>query len=317
MFTPPHLERLSDQKTQEGRIGAEFAGKRGSHLKCLSSFEDLIREHAPLPTSSDVARTQPAYFNEFTYTECMGCLWVTPQSSEIAARMMLKASQDTRTRAFDVYSRLTPRDKYDLGSTPPPPASKTIAFVPGSNCFKDAVSREQLTRLLHSTDALVKLHPLSNFDLVRDLGREFGYHRLLDPKDSGFYYLDQAETVWTAATSELGLYAVIQGKPIFNLTTYHFEARSSYSPFYFLLWSKSVEERRELLRRMVNSPYSGFVHPDDPNVVDKLREYFKEIMTLREVFKPLMYELSSAEYSDAFMQKTSKGAAADAVRAGR
>lgn len=312
--TPAHDMRLADRGVQDRKITPEFAALRGPHLDRLAPLEELVRELAPLPVSYDVTRLQLPFFQEFTYTEMLGGLYVAPQSSEMAARMAAAADGDLAEHAFDAADAVIQcaGDKYRLESSEG--WAKKVAFLPGSNIFAEAVSREALTRLMHEDpEVVIKPHPMTGLELVRHLGRSFGYHRVLDPMASGWNCLVAAEVAYVTTTTEMGLYAVLRTTPIANLSAFPAEARGVYNPFYRLLWRESTIGRLRCLRRVLSSPLSGFVHPDDPNPRGRLERYFAAAMAAREPFRPLVHEIEPAAWSAAIAPRSQKPEAPHAV----
>ncbi|TXI09296.1 MAG: hypothetical protein E6Q76_06055 [Rhizobium sp.] len=289
-------ELLTDTRLQAKKIGPMYASMRGEHLQELAAVEALVREAAPLAISYDVHRAQAPYFHEFTYTECLGGgLLVSPQSVEVSARMVQMAL-DQSDQGFDAAPAILEQrqqrgtlDKYRLNeSTSPGP--KAVAFIPGSNCFSEMVSREVLARAMADDPGMViKPHPMSDGELVAGLVRDFGYYRILDPRESGDACLMDAETVYATTTTEMGLYAVLMGKPVHNIGNFFNEGRGTYSAFYRPLWGKTPADAGATLRKALNSPYGGFFHKDDPNLPDRIDRYFKAVMTVREVMKPLIW----------------------------
>lgn len=290
-----HRERLDDA-SHTARLGP-YADKRGSHLHALKSLETLAHAKAPLPMSFDVSRSQPPYYNEFSYTECLGMLLIQPQSSEMGARMAAYAmSAPLPFDDFDAASMVASCDKYRLEGEAPD--CEAVVFPPGSNIFELCVSPELLDRAMgENPDLRIKLHPLTNPAFMERLGIHYGYHRLIDQNISGWACLNKASTVYTTTASEMGLYAFLSGKHVINVTSYGYEAQGSYNLIYRLLWNRSPEDVVATLTHLLNSPYTGVFHPSDPNIEAKLELYFGKAMELRETFKPLVREYSPREFA--------------------
>lgn len=292
----------SDRDAQVDAIGEEFFDLRSPHLAELQGLEALVRATAPLPVSYDVGRIQPPHFHEFTYTEGLGCLMVSPQSREAAARLAAGTARHARFSVADaIEARLRsgePADKYRLDA-PLNPAATKIAFIPGSNIFGTMVSRELFTRTLtEDPEIFIKPHPITDERLIRHLGREFGYHRLLDPRSSGVAYLAQAERVYTTTTSELGLFAVLMGVPISNIGNYINESGGIYHHFYRLVFGLEPARAREDLRAALDSETAGLLHPDDPDPERRLRHFFARAMSVREMLKPFVNEISPIAWGE-------------------
>lgn len=322
-----HYRRMGEDDELSRRITPEFVKRRGAHLKLLEPLEDLVREISPLAISYDVTRAQPPWFQEFTYTEMLGCFYVAPQSSELAARVV-QAAYDSDTcvpdagGGFDAVAAIMARpqmDKYALSATKGP-LPERVVFLPGTNLFDSAVSRELLVAAMtRYPDLHIKPHPMTNERTLRTLGRLFDYERVLEPMASGWDYLQAARHVYVTTATEMGLYAVLLGKRVHNISQIKAEARGAYAPFYRLLWDLDPDEARAALVRALNAPAGGFVHPADPDLRAKLTAAFGLAMALRAPFRPLVHEYDPEQY--AAMLRGAPNAAPmrtsdDAVRAG-
>ncbi len=294
---PPQFsrERLGDAAAQNHKIGPEFAAMRGGHLSELSPVEAVVRDVSPLPISYDVNRLQQAYFSEFTYTEMLGSgLLVSPMSVEVSARLVQMAL-DRPDQGFDAAAAVLEQvetrgtlDKYKLDAREVPTA-KAVAFLPGSNIFHDMVSREALSRAMWEDDELViKPHPMTDGKIIGELCGMFGCNRVFEPRVSGHACLMAAERVYALSTTEMGLYAVLMGKPVSNIGNFWNEGRGAYSAFYRPLWGKSPADASAILTHALNSPFSGFMHKDDPDLPARASTYYAAAMDVREVMKPLM-----------------------------
>ena len=294
---PVHRERIGDKKTQVDKIGEDFASMRGKHLDALSEIEELAHAKAPLAIAYDVGRAQPPFFLEFTYTEAMGLLYIAPASSEIAARVIAHAVSQPSDNRFDTASQVALRDKYNLPVTGRA-SHKRVAFIPGANIFQVCVSKEAVDREMHNhPETVIKPHPMSHPALLRDLASCYGASRVLEPQSSGWEALLGTEEVLTTTSSEMGLYGALMGKRIRNITNAGFEARGAYGPFYRVLWDLSPDAAAERLRHIINSPYSGLFHPNDPNVSEKMDAFFELAMALREPFRPFVREYDYRDYA--------------------
>jgi len=279
------------------RLGP-MADRRGAHLDKLSVVEELLHTKSPLPCSFDVSRGQPPYFNEFTYTECLGMVLVQPQSCELGARLLAYAADAPQMiGGFDVASVVASCDKYRLDHIETD--HRNVVFPCGSNLFNICVSREAMDRAMHGDPALmIKLHPLTSPGLIEMLGNSYGYHRLIDPSASGWAVLEKAEKVYVTTTSEMGLYGFLLGKEVINVTSYSFEAQGTFNAIYRLMWGLRRDVAKATLMRVVNSPFSGVFHPDDPDLGEKMDLYFAKAMELRQPFKPLVYEYEPRAYTE-------------------
>lgn len=300
---PVSQERLADADVQARKLGPLATLRDGTLARTLGPLEEKVRAAAPLPVTYDVTRMQPPFFAEFTYTELFDSLFVAPQSTEAAARLAASAAADEASfSAFDygaaAIGRVTP-DKY-VQEAGVDPDVRRVVFLPGSNLLTRIVAKEILVPAMRRDSGLfLKPHPLTNEETLRLLGREFGYHRILRADASGWAYLRQAEEVFVTTSTQMGLYAVLLDIPIRNISAFGAEPRGAYFPFYRLLWALPPAEARRTLERTLNSPLSGVMHPDDPRLDERLDRYFDYAMGVRRNLRPLVEELTPAQWSDA------------------
>ena len=306
MRSPLENESISDNDTHVRKVGSDFAKMRKPHLQKIQPLIDHAKQVSTLPVVYDITRLHHPYFNEFTYTEFLGCLYISPQSVEVAARLTQKAFEDTNLYEFDIVGKIFERnkeektlDKYNLKLEEDTLNPKKVVFIPGDNVFKTIISREILTTVMMThEDCLIKPHPMSTGDLLRTLGREFGYRRIIEPLASGWKCLQDAEEVYCSTATEMGIYAALLEKPIHNIGNYLLEARGAYTPFYRLMWNKSIPDTRATVEKILNSPLSGVFHHDDPLAKEKIETFFKAAMEIRSYMKPLTHEIGLTEWAD-------------------
>lgn len=293
-----HRQLMSDPKHQKDKIG-DFALYRKKTLNDkLGPVENIVRKYAPLPITYDIGRLQLPYFNEYTYTDTLDAIYVTPQSNEVASIMAKKALDDERYPRFDFTKSFEAGrneagtfDKYNL-PTDVEEISKKVIFPPGSNLFYKMVSKENLFRLMHEDpEVMIKPHPLSNTELLRKLGRDFGYHRLINQNDSGYTVLTKVEQMWGTTASELPIRAALLGKHVHNIGNFFEEQIGSHTPINRLLWNTKGDEAKIRASRIIGSPLSGMFWPDDPDLEENIKLYFAETMKVRESSRSLLYNL--------------------------
>lgn len=290
-----HEERMGDPEAQKKKVGEKFAALRMPHLERLKPLEDMLRDKAPMPITYDVQRHSPPWFLEYTFTEMMGLILVSPQSCEVSARIVQDAFEHPADDRFDVANAVTQSDKYALGNVDQP-TFKRVMFMPGSNISQVCVSTDFVDREMHEfPETVIKPHPMTHPNHLREMGIRYGYDRILEPMASGWAYLQGADVVYVPTSSEMGLHAVMMGKQIVNLTTFSFEPRGTFNTFYRLLWRAS--DPKAVLTHLLNSPTSGVFHPDDPNVGEKMDRFFAKSLELREPFRPLVQEYERSAYA--------------------
>lgn len=312
MKSPLEHESISDSEVHVRKIGKEFSDIRKPHLEVLQPLVDHAKTLTDLPLVYDVTRLHPPAYTEFSFTEFLGCLYISPQSIEVATRLVdHAANHDTEYDNFNIVQEIFKRqdfeptlDKYSLNNTELSHYPSKIIFTPGDNIFKPMISREILTRVMvEHEDCMIKPHPMSSNELIRFLGREFGYRRIIEPSSSGWHCLMKAETVYCSTSTELGIYAGLLNKEIINIGNFFNECRGAYSPFYRIIWNLDKSERQDALTNILNSPYSGVFHPKDPDVKKKMQDFFSLSADIRKYLKPMAYEIGPTEWADIQMSK--------------
>lgn len=312
MFIENHKELLVDNKVHEKKIG-ESVNLRQPHLNDLKELEQKIRNLCPLEYCTyDVVRFSKPYFREFSYTEMMGGLLVTPTSSEIAIQTTSFAINnpvdELNPHIQDFFGERIEKqgglDKYKLNQEISKKNVKKIVFLPGSNIFGELVSKENLARLLwEDSDVYVKFHPFTHEGTIRALCGDFGYERFIDPMESGWEYLFNAEEIWVTSATELGFYGVLFDKTVHNISNFFAEQKGAFYPIFKHVIGKEKEVAKENLLQLLSSPYSGFFMPNDPDVDSKIKLFYKKSMELREPHKPMIFESNNVQLVQREIQK--------------
>lgn len=290
MVTP--ILSMFDPESERRQLGGQVRKRR--HIDVLKPVEEYLREVAPLPASYDVGRPQPWYFSEFCYTEFCGGLLVLPQTDELAVRVLHESLQG-QSKANDPVPFILDRiesagtgDKYQLDHPGIP--AKRVVMLPGSNLLTELVSRELLTRAMAEDPGLIiKPHPLTHAADLRFLRMEFGANRIMSEKASGWEALKNAEEVFTVPCSEMGAYAVLLGKQTHNIANYLTERGCSYFPVMWDVLGKPKEEAYTKLHAKFNAMSSGIIFAEDPDFKEHIDSYFSLAMTVRERFKPMVW----------------------------
>ena len=124
---------------------------------------------------------------------------------------------------------------------------------------------------------------------MRRLRLEFGAHRLLPTKASGFQAMLAADTIWATGTTELAGYASYLGKEVKTLSNIFHERSGAYFPVFRLLAGKTSDEAKSNLMKILHSDRSGIFFMEDPEWSSKVDLYFKAAMEIRDFFRPLVF----------------------------
>jgi hypothetical protein len=279
-----------EMKKQTGGIVS-----KNPSLQNVIPVEDYILQTAPLPITYDVNRPQNWYFNEYTYTEFMGGIAISPMNDEMACRNIISAMKNQST--FDVeqaiYDRLEKNgtlDKYTLTDMPSK-KWKHVIVLPGTNLLPTHISKEIISRLMweHGDNIALKPHPLTHEQDVTQMGKDFGKHRVIPANVSGWEVIKHADTVYTTSSTELAMYACLFGKTVKTIGSIFFERTGSYYPTFMHIAGESSRTARKNLLKILKSNSSGIVFGEDPNYEEKVDTFFKQTLKLRNKFKPIVY----------------------------
>ena len=258
----------------------------------LARLEKVFREVlAPDMPSYDVNCGQGADFDEWTYTEGLGCFLALTQSIEINARLTLQASQWPGDIRVDYAAALRDglADKWDLPAQDIEEGVK-VFFPPGNN-LGWIINTDNVLRAFYMDKSWrLKPHPITSDEDVRQAKLAFGATRIYNRDCSGMGLLRAADTVGYTTTSELGIVAKILGKPTVDFTKFEFEGHGRYHAIYLAL--RQEIEPSVVLNRLVNCPWSGLTPLNTPSEEARRRfeAYKKETVALRSQCAPLTRE---------------------------
>lgn len=279
-----------EMKKQTGGIVS-----KNPSLQNIIPLENYILQAAPLPITYDVNRPQYWYFNEYTYTEFMGGIAISPMNDEMACRNIINSMKYQTT--FDVeqiiYDRLEKNktlDKYTLTELPSK-KWKHVIVLPGSNLLGSHISKEIISKLMweYGDNIVLKPHPLTHEHDVTQMGKDFGRHRVISANISGWEVIKNADTVYTTSSTELAMYACLFGKKVKSIGNIFFERTGSYYPTFMHIVDATPKNARKKLLKILKSNSSGIVFAEDPTYEEKINNFFKETMKLRKKFKPIVY----------------------------
>lgn len=203
---------LAKNANDENRIGPN---KRNEGLFSTAEIEQLLEKTSPLAITCDVRSTHPPYFSEFCYHDVLNGIQLITLSAEVTARMSVKAAAMTADKPFPLGEVM---DKYQLGA--PVKKYRKVIFLAGSNAT-NLMDQSKIQKLMVEDDEwVIKLHPVTQEKMIRELASIYGYHRLIDPKISGMEVLKNCEEMATMSTSEMFLLGRMLGKPVINVSRY-------------------------------------------------------------------------------------------------
>ena len=189
------------------------------------------------------------------YTECFGAtgsIMIHPASFDLWSIMTEKVI-GTEIDAGRIKRFIESGDKYNSVNRHdfPEGTFKKVVILPGSNLLS-YLNKEKIA-LLVQQGAFVKPHPITQRVDIFNMEQMFG-NKLLPKLESGWSVIKAAEEVYCTLSTELGLYASLQGKKV-HLIRY---ADSMRVGTYFALYKYLPN-----LKNLLSTPKSGIITLDD------------------------------------------------------
>ena len=264
---------IRDSYRNEDRIGDLQVSD--DYLQFQLDVEDFIEKHSPLPVTFDVAQCQPPHYSEYTYTDYAGAVWIKSLSAEFNSRYFM-------TLPTDNEGELIFREKYELTELQHEEKDdRTILFLAGTNLYEQ-IAWEIVDRVLYFNDsALIKPHPLTNEEGLKKLGKRYGWHHILGPHDSGYYWFNKASRIYATANSELFVRSMITGKYVDCLTILEKIPRCGYFSFFILNKNGYTGDQ---IKSVILDKSSGIVFPHQQDWQERLLSYFEKTMEFRKQF---------------------------------
>lgn len=283
MFRALGAGYLHSHGGHENRIGHNKRNPKLEKYKPMEETIDKVAMANDLVVTMDVKQIHPPFFTEFSYQDTLGAISLNTLSAEITCRMAKLASQETAEKQFPIGQVL---DKYVLEQNPYKKKHSKVIFLCGSNAM-EYVDQAALYKLMMSDpEWVIKCHPITKDDTMRELASVYGYHRIIGARIGGMSILHNADYVATLATSEIMLVAALLGKTIIDIgnpintifTCYYRYAR---------LLTGHIETDRQVINNALMSRYSGHIRPEygEATWEQMIVDYCTKALELREPFR--------------------------------
>ncbi len=277
------LKNIND----EARMGPDLKRKDQKN-EFILEVEEIFERLAPLPTTYDIRPIQREYFSEFSYHDVMGGIYLGTLNSEVNARIMESSMEDADSSKIKISNFMQlPQDKYKLESIETDDdMPEIVVFWQGSN-IHGIENQELLHKVMFTNDdAVIKPHPITTPEGLRQLANQYGWDRIIDPNLSGMKFLDNAKVVFSTCNSEMGLVAALKKIPLVDSTSIFKNKDLSYSAIYRLFKDEQVEHNYEVMARAMNSPTSGFIPVWADNIEERVQAFINRSMEIRSFFRP-------------------------------
>ena len=159
-----------------------------------------------------------------------------------------------------------------------------VIFLPGSNLLsKGTVIDMNRVRALVKEGYKIKPHPITAHIFMAELRMAFGAENVLGKKEGGFELLMNCKEMATAQNSEMGLIALLLGKPI-KLVSYPVEDREknllTYESFYESLAGTNA---KDTILKLFSSKRSGIIFNFDEDAKERLENYLNNFWEFKVI----------------------------------
>lgn len=249
------IDADSHSFARTGRVMFTPAATRCEHI--INKVKDVV-ETSTLHAIFDVVHNQGN--NDVCVTEfcaALGGVMCRPLDYDTAMAMMNDTKCDTHVDYISLIRESHNLNKYKL--RPTIRTYKKVVFLPGSNLYDTAVDHDLIHKAVNE-GAVIKPHPITNWNALHHIQNTFGKQNVLNPKVSGWDLLVNAEDVFVASTSELFLYAIAHDKKISSIDIPTMLNTSYRIPFDYLQQHNWSADR---MNDMFNSKLSGLFFADN------------------------------------------------------
>jgi len=203
--------------------------------------------------------------NDLIVTEAFGghgCLIIHPADDDFTIKLLKGCGSGDRDYGF----LLEKKDKYTLFDAEHP--AKKVVVLPGTNLL--CRMSKNVMKGLNKPDVYYKPHPITTEFYIREIEVAVGKDKVINKLASGAEVVANADEVWVSRSTELGLYAKLDGKKVH---TYRVEYQNKGS--YFGLY-----DQIERIEEVLSTPRSGVIFPSDDykEQIDEYLAYYEEMV---------------------------------------
>jgi len=159
-----------------------------------------------------------------------------------------------------------------------------VIFLPGSNLLsKRTVIDYDRVKALVDEGYKIKPHPITAHIFMAELRVKFGAENVLGKKQGGYELLLNCKEMATAQNSEMGLIALLLGKPI-QLVSYPVDKREknllTYESFYESL---AGTDAKNTILKLFSSKRSGIIFNFDEDAKERLENYLNNFWEFKVI----------------------------------
>lgn len=192
-----------------------------------------------------------------------GCLIIHPADDDFTIKLLRECGSGER----DISFLQEKKDKYALFDAEHP--AKKVVILPGTNLL--CLMSKNIIKGMNKPDVYFKPHPITTEFYIREVEMMVGKDKVLNKLASGAKVMENADELWVSQSTELGLYAKLDGKTVH---TYKINYRNKGS--YFGLYNQ-IDRIAEVL----STAKSGVIFPtgDYKEQIDEFLEYYETMLS--------------------------------------
>lgn len=189
-----------------------------------------------------------------------GCLIIHPADDGFTKKLLTNTGGGDRDLSF----LSTKKDKYALFDAEHP--AKKVVILPGTNLL--CRMSMNVIKGMNKPDVYFKPHPITTEFYIREVEVAVGKDKVINKLASGATIIDNATELWVSRSTELGLYAKLDGKTVH---TYRIEYKNKGS--YYGLY-----EQLDRIEEVLSTARSGVIFPTDDYEaqIDEYLAYYEE-----------------------------------------
>lgn len=223
-------------------------------------------------------KTNRTFLPSFLYTDMLNkCLYFRVPNNRLNTELFRTILLNSHERVNNfVVHRITESlaDKYNLLCSPDTEYYDRVVFLPGTNILENILDFDRVKKLVEHEGAKVKPHPLTTKFHQFILKKHFGENNVLNNNVSGFSYLLNAKVAFCCKNSEMGIGALLLKKAMCLVDKDSYSGPKTYGSLYDAILRSDVYSASDALNRIISSEYSGIMHLDDPDAVQKMYNFF-------------------------------------------
>jgi hypothetical protein len=231
--------------------------------------------------------TNRLFISSFLYTDMLNkCLYFRVPNNRLNTELLQTILLNNHeTTDHSVVSRIANNlaDKYNLLLESNQQFYDRVIFLPGSNILEEILDFKKVKELVDHTGAKIKPHPLTTKFHLFLLKKQFGDENILSRDKGAFAYMLNSKVSFCCKNSEMGLSALILGKKIELVDNATYSTSSTYGPIYDTIMNSKRYSPRDALHKLLSSEYSGIIHLEDPNAVEKMYNFLNSYNLLYKV----------------------------------